>query len=136
MRAFCPEYRTLIIIKSESIWQPTIKDVTDLLKKHKVRYSGIVLSQAILESGYLRGDILKANKNLFGMRYAPTRKTTAIGDQFGCAVYSSIEESVKDYKIWQELYFRSGDYYAFLKRIGYAEDGKYIEKLKQLLNKY
>jgi hypothetical protein len=36
------------------------------------------------------------------------------------------------YKTWQDKYYKGGDYYEFLRDIGYAEDTNYINKLKSL----
>jgi flagellum-specific peptidoglycan hydrolase FlgJ len=127
-----PEYHTIPIQQAEKIWQVDLNYVNALIKKYNIKNSNTALTQVCLETGYLTSDILKANKNLFGMRYAPGRKTAAIGEQFGSAVYASIEKSVEDYKIWQDLYYKGGDYYLFLERIGYATDPVYIEKLKRI----
>lgn len=127
-----PEFHSILIERQEGIWHIDITEISSLLRKHQVKYPQIVLKQVCLETGYLTSDILKANKNLFGMRYAPGRKTTATGEQFGCAIYASIGKSIEDYKIWQDLYYKGGDYYSYLQRIGYATDREYISKLKKI----
>lgn len=128
-----PPDKELVIAKAEPIYYLTMEDVTALLNKYNVKYAKIVKAQAMLETGYLTSRICLENKNLFGMRYSLTRETTAIGERYYSAVYPSFEASVQDYKTWQDKYFlRGGDYYAFLQRIGYAEDQGYIKKLKYL----
>jgi flagellum-specific peptidoglycan hydrolase FlgJ len=127
-----PEYHTFFIAEAKRINYIGLNDIDFLLKKYHVKYPKTVKAQICLETAYLKSFVCKANKNLFGMRYAKGRKTTAISEQNSLAVYESYEKSIEDYKIWQDLYYKSGDYFAFLKRIGYATDKKYIEKLKQL----
>jgi hypothetical protein len=46
--------------------------------------------------------------------------------------YTNWVESVKAYKLWQDKYYKGGNYYDFLDSIGYAEDGKYTSNLKQI----
>jgi hypothetical protein len=133
LKSYCPGCpAVLYIAEPVRIQFVDMHDVDVLFKKHNIKYPKIVKCQIMLESDHLRSSICKQNRNLFGMRYAPGRKTTAIGEQFGMALYETYEKSVQDYKIWQELYYRGGDYYLFLKRIGYAEDKNYITKLKRL----
>jgi hypothetical protein len=66
------------------------------------------------------------------MRYAPQRKTTATGQRYNHAIYSTFEKSIEDYKLWQALYYKGGDYYTFLCRMGYAQDRNYIKKLRAI----
>ena len=127
-----PEYRTLYVAQSAGIEYFDMNDVNSLLKKYHIKSADTVRLQICLESAYLRSSICKSNKNLIGMRFAPLRKTTAIGERFGCAIYSSYESCIADLKIYQGLYFKRGDYYSFLERIGYATDPKYIETLKKI----
>ena len=44
----------------------------------------------------------------------------------------SWEESVKAYKDYVQYKYKVGNYYDFLNRIGYAEDGSYISKVMSL----
>ena len=95
-----------------------------------------VYKQAILETGNFTSDIFKENHNLFGMKMPHTRISTAIGENRGHAKYRHWTDSVDDYLEWQDFYMDNGwdmaDYYSFLKDIPYAEDPRYINKLKQL----
>ena len=43
----------------------------------------------------------------------------------------SLEGCVADYKRLISSRYKGGDYYAFLRRIGYAEERQYISKLKR-----
>lgn len=94
----------------------------------------IVIKQARLETGNYTSDLFKNGNNLFGMKYPRRRITTAIGKYKGHAKYDHWIDSVKDYKLFQDWYLSKGftfdNYYAFLNKIGYAVDKRYITKLK------
>ena len=45
--------------------------------------------------------------------------------------FKSVTECVEYYKAWQSKRYVKGDYYAFLKKIGYATNENYIKLLKQ-----
>jgi flagellum-specific peptidoglycan hydrolase FlgJ len=130
---FAPEFRTIPIKESGAILYLDWQDIEILMHKYQIMHPAIVRSQIILETGWLKSDLYRLNKNLFGMRYAPLRETTAIGSQNNHALYSSYEDCIRDYKLWQDLYYSGGDYYAFLHQIGYAEDKGYITKLKNIV---
>lgn len=134
IRLTAPEFHTGYIERTEGIHHITFADIDFWLKKYHIRNPRIVKSQICIESAFLTSNIFRLNNNCFGMKYTDRRKTTAIGERFGCAVYSSIEKSIEDYAIWQNLNYRNGDYLQFLKRIGYATDKDYIKKLKQINN--
>jgi hypothetical protein len=90
-----------------------------------------VLQQVRLETGDLTSNICLQYNNLVGMKYPHRRQTRAIGRHKSIAVYRTWKESIEDYKIWQDAFYRGGDYYDFL-RGRYATDKKYIDKLKAL----
>lgn len=89
------------------------------INRQNILYSNIVYAQARLETGNFKSQVFKENNNLFGF----------VGNN-GYIKYNSWQESVKDYKEWQNKYYVRGDYYTFLKRVGYAEDTSYIYKLR------
>ncbi len=96
----------------------------------------IAYKQALIETGYFSSELcIKAN-NIFGMRLARVRPTTAIGEYKYHARYRHWWDSVKDYKSLQEYYSQNGydltNYLVFLKEIGYATDKSYINKLKSI----
>lgn len=99
-------------------------------------YPDIALAQARLETGNFTSRIFRENKNMFGMKLPRKRKTTAIGEHNNHAKYSSWLQSVADYKIWQdEVVGKCKSRKAYLKYLSgnYAQDKKYIHKLKQML---
>ena len=108
-----------------------------LLKKciyyEKIKNPKIVLRQAQLETGFFTSEFFWVANNVFGMRLAQVRKTTAIGCYDHHAKYLHWTDSVKDYKLFQDWYIDKGykvdNYLVFLKWIRYATDPKYINKL-------
>ncbi len=100
----------------------TREQVLSEIKRQGIPHHTIVLAQARLETGNFRSDRCRRDHNLFGMKR---------GRRF--AKYSNWRESVKDYKQRISSRYKGGDYYAFLRRIGYASDKNYIRKVKHIV---
>lgn len=98
----------------------TVEQVRQELKRQGVPHHEIVLAQARHETGNFKSRLCKVNKNLFGIKH---------GGRY--ARYAHWKESIKDYKERISSRYQGGNYYAFLQRIGYAQDPKYIAKLKR-----
>lgn len=113
-----------------------IENLVKYLELKEIKDAKIVLQQAILESGWLRSGSARNYNNLFGMKYANRRPTTATGTGLGHASYAHWTDSVKDYMLWREYWENKGhdtsDYYKFLKKVGYAESTIYIAVLKSI----
>jgi hypothetical protein len=62
----------------------------------------------------------KTKRNIFGIKH---------GKRY--ASYARWQDCVTDYKRRISSRYHGGDYYAFLSRIGYAQDKKYYQKLKR-----
>ena len=110
------------------------------LKTLGVKHYKVAYAQSILESGTYSSKICKENNNLFGMRLAKKRKTTALGQRNGFAYYQDFIHSIMDYKLYQEYCFgsklneMSGVEYMFaLKKAGYWEDSTYISKIQNVI---
>ena len=73
------------------------------MKKLKIKYPETVLAQARLETGNFTSDIFKENHNLFGMKVAGKRPTSAIGTHRGHAQYRDWKDSVIDYALFQSF---------------------------------
>jgi|TARA_Y100000310_G_C20301421_1_gene631973 flagellum-specific peptidoglycan hydrolase FlgJ len=110
----------------------TEQDVYKYIKQTGVKHPDIVFKQAKLETGHFTSYLYKTNHNLFAMRLPKSRPTKAVGENKRYAVYRNWRDAIDDYKIWQEKYYKGGDYYEFLKRIGYATDPNYINILKKM----
>lgn len=103
-----------------------------------LKHPDVIYAQAILESGNFKSSIFKNNNNLFGMKEARQRPTTALGTQLNHAYYDNWRDCVLDYAIWQSSYARrlTKEQYLDLLNEMYAEDNSYKDKLKILLLEY
>ena len=116
---------------------PLEEQIEETIYKMNFKFPHIVLAQAKLESSNFNSTIFKENNNLFGMKQARTRPTTATGTQRSHAVYNSWKDSIIDYALYSQTYLSGkteSEYYAYLSR-NYAEDPAYVEKLKRLVEK-
>ncbi len=96
------------------------------LQYYEIKYPKIVLAQAKLETGNYRSKLCKQGNNLFGL-YNSRRKRYYTFDHW--------TNSIEAYKNMIEYKHKDGeDYYAFISRIGYAEDPNYVRKVKQIVS--
>lgn len=110
----------ILLMVSVSCNAQTINEVRSELHKQGIPCADIVLAQARLETGNFTSARCKRDHNIFGIKHRGRY-----------AVYRNWRESVADYKRRISSRYTGGDYYAFLRRIGYAADERYIQKLKQ-----
>lgn len=97
-------------------------------------YPYIILAQAEHETGDFTSDIFVENHNLFGMKEAASRPTTAIGTVNGHALYKDWMNSVVDRAYYECKYLQGlseAQYYQALKDLKYAQDTNYIPALQQ-----
>ena len=94
------------------------------LQYYDIKHPVIVKAQAILESNLGCSPLYKRTNNLFGLYN--NRKNEYY-------VYDNWIESLIHYKIVIQSQLKNNeDYYEFLKRIKYAEDKEYINKVKKI----
>jgi len=95
-----------------------------------VKFSDIVLRQAILESGWFKSHNCLVRNNLFGMTGGSKTGT----NEHGYKIYDHWRHSVQDYKVWQQKRITEdcADYYDFLSQWKYAESPEYENKLKSI----
>ena len=106
-----------------------IKKIPDLnkynvlaeLRKQNIPHSDIVLRQSIHETAHYTSDVCKKYNNIFGIRKG--KKYVA---------YNSRVDCVADYKNKISKRYKGGDYYDFIRILGYAEDPEYVTKLKRI----
>ncbi len=85
-----------------------------------------VLAQACLETGYFTSRVYRTYNNLFGLYDSSTK------DYYH---FQRWEDSVAGYMKFIQYRYKGGDYLSWLKKIGYAEDPAYINKVRALVNK-
>jgi len=107
--------------------------LVQMLKDLNVKYPYIVLAQSIVETGHWNSHIFYENHNLFGMKEARRRITTAEGTARNHAYYNHWRESVYDYAFYQCRYLgrieSEAAYFEYL-AASYAEAPNYVSSLK------
>lgn len=101
----------------------------------EIEHPDIAYAQVLLETGHFSSEVFMQNNNLFGMKYPGSRETTATGTNLNHAVFDTWEDSVEDYKIWQQTY-ASGksrkEYFAYLNEC-YSANDEYSSLLKDII---
>ena len=121
----------------------TEKNLAQELKKQGIMYPDVALAQSMLETGYFKSNIFLDNNNLFGMKHPKQRPTLSKGPNRGHASFNNWQDSVKDYKMWQEYNKLSNlskdQYIAKLNRIycmpPSCGSNNYAKKVQSLLSK-
>ena len=119
------------------------KNLGQELKNQGVMYPDVAMAQSMLETGYFKSDIFLDNNNLFGMRQPRQRQTLSKGPNRGHASFNNWQDSVKDYKMWQDYNKLSNlskdQYIAKLNRIycipPSCGSNNYAKKVKSLLSR-
>lgn len=96
----------------------------------KIKFPVIVFKQIIAETG-CEGHWVRDNNNLTCMRLPKQRRTTAIGEKNGYAVYLSWQSCIDDYAIFQSMFTgkTEDEYYDFLKRYDNV-DSAYVDSIR------
>lgn len=113
---------TAAMLLSLSCHAQTIAEVEAEIRRQGLPHPGIVLAQARLETGNFKSTRCRRDHNLFGIKH--NGKYTK---------YRTWQESVVDYKKCISSRYKGGDYYQFLRRIGYASDKAYTNKLNHII---
>lgn len=100
---------------------PTYESVYMVCKMYNLEYPEIVAAQSVLETGHYKSQQCLQHNNLFGL-YDSKNKRYYRFDHW--------THSVLAYKQKVQYRYKGGDYYEFLRKIGYAEDSLYVEKVK------
>lgn len=106
-----------------------------MLKDLNLKFPHIILAQSMLETSNWNSKIFRENNNLFGMKEATKRVSTAEGSQYNHAYYKHWRESVYDYAFYQARYLSNinseNEYFQYLSAT-YAEDPAYVNKLRKI----
>lgn len=132
---------SLIIYRPTVLHELNEEKLYLIIKLYNIKFPDIVFAQAILESSRFNSELFSRTKNLFGMKYPRVRKTTSLrksSDNY--AVYDHWFMSVNDYQLWQKSNMRDNiysesDYFRLLSN-NYAEDRKYVTKIKKIMKDY
>lgn len=118
--------------------QFTAEKFINEIKSKNYKFPHIVFAQAKLETGNFTSKIFMQNHNLFGMREAIKRISTAKETQNKHAYYNNWRESLEDYGYYYCTYLNKFDteeeYFDYLSQY-YAEDPLYVHRLKQIIAK-
>lgn len=127
------EERVLLI---ESIDPFTEDKLIEMMIELGVKFPHIPYAQSKLETGKWKSSMFLENHNLFGMKQATRRVSTAKGTNKGHAYYDTWRESVYDYAFYQCRYLGNikteNEYFQYLAAT-YAEDTAYVDKLKKMI---
>lgn len=107
------------------------------IDKYSFKYPDIVKAQAILESGHFKSPVFLQNNNMFGMRKAMVRITTAEGSNLNHAYYVDWKYCVADRALYEAQYLSKlskEEYFSYLDQV-YAEGEGYSKLLKQIIKK-
>ena len=94
-----------------------------LLLRAGLAHPEIVLRQALLESNHFRSNLCVNHHNLFGIKRRGSNHYANFDSYQDCVLYYATHISPR---------YKGGDYYHFLKHIGYAADRHYIAKLRKI----
>ena len=104
--------------------KPTKELVREACEYFGLKHIDIVVAQSILETGHYNSENCVKHNNLFGLK-----------SRNGYMKFSHWSESVIAYKNRIQNRYKEGEnYYLFLKRIRYASDSRYIQRIKNLVN--
>jgi flagellum-specific peptidoglycan hydrolase FlgJ len=101
----------------------SIENLDYVLQHYGVKHRQIVIAQFALETGWGKSYSFRVRNNLFGLYNS--RKHSYFE-------FKHWTESVKGYRDLVQYKYKGGDYYEFLKKLPYAEDPKYINKIKRI----
>ncbi|MBC8054079.1 MAG: glucosaminidase domain-containing protein [Sphingobacteriaceae bacterium] len=109
------------------------------MKELKIKYPETVLAQARLETGNFTSDIFKENHNLFGMKVAGKRPTSAVGIHRGHAQYRDWKDSVIDYALFQSFIIAKlpknniEEYRNYIQKF-YSETSDYLSRIDRTID--
>ena len=101
-----------------------------------VKYIDVMVAQSRIETGWYSSKVFLEGANLFGMKLAMRRPTTASGEHRSHARYSNWLRSVEDYKLWQEMVLSKveskREYINYIAK-HYAQNPNYLKLIKQTI---
>ena len=101
-----------------------LENLSDVLDQYGIKFKKIVMAQALLETGNFTSNVCLTIHNIFGLRRPSDGSYFEFPNWMDC---------VRAYRDAVQYKYTSGDYYAFLNRIGYAEDKAYTSKVRRIV---
>jgi hypothetical protein len=98
-------------------------EVRQYLDSIDCKYSDIVTAQSVLETGHFKSYGCRERNNLFGLWHHKKQEFYT---------FDNWRDSCRAYLSMVQYKYKDGDYYVFLKELGYASDPEYINKLKSI----
>jgi hypothetical protein len=99
-----------------------------------IKYIDVMVAQSRIETGWYSSRVFLEGANLFGMKVAKQRPTTASGEHRRHARYSDWFRSVQDYKLWQEMVLTKveskKEYMNYIAK-HYAQNPNYLNLIKK-----
>lgn len=131
---------TYIYENLDEIYHFTWQNIDFWLDYYHVRFKRVAKAQIILETNALKSKICLKNNNLFGMKMAKYRPTTAKGIRYRHAYYDNFIESIRDYKLYQDYFLVENcpDEYSYLKMLEknrYATALHYVSALRIIIER-
>ena len=105
----------------------TIPNLYAEIIRNGICHPKIVLAQAILETGWFTSPVCRNKHNLFGLTNPRTGKYFE---------FDHWTESVRAYYTKVQYRYKGGNYLLWLRKIGYAEDPRYVRSLSRILDQY
>jgi len=124
----------------DEIYKFTWQNIDFWLDYYQVRFKRVAKAQIILETNALKSKICLKNNNLFGMKMARYRPTTAKDVRYKHAYYENFIESIRDYKLYQDFFLVENcpDEYSYLKMLEknrYATALHYVSTLRIIIER-
>lgn len=124
----------------DEIYKFTWQNIDFWLDYYQVKFQRVAKAQIILETNSLKSKICLNNNNLFGMKMAKYRPTTAKGIRYKHAYYDNFIESIRDYKLYQDYFDVENcpDEYSYLKMLEknrYAKALHYVSALRIIMER-
>lgn len=102
----------------------TIPNLYVEIIRNGIRHPKIVLAQAILKTGWFTSPVCRNKHNLFGLTNPRTGKYFE---------FNHWTESVRAYYTKVQYKYKGGNYLLWLRKIGYAEDPRYVRSVIRVL---
>ena len=119
--------RSWRLYQGEGTMEFNIPNLLKVMDEVGIKNKIYVLAQACLETGYFTSRVYKTYNNLFGL-YDSSKK-----DYYH---FQRWEDSVAGYMKFIQYRYKGGDYLQWLKKIGYAEDPAYINKVSTIVKRF